>query len=72
MKAFLHEPSNRMLLHVQAYRGVGRLEDSYLDLQEVSQACPHHPGLLDQLQQAAQLCLNRQSRLAGGVAGQVR
>ena len=72
MKAFLRERCNRSLLHVQAYRGLGRLEDSYLDLQEVSQACPNHPGLLDQLQQAAQLCLDRQSRLAGGAAWQVR
>lgn len=48
------------------------MEDSYLDLQEVSQTSPHHPGLLDQLQQAAQLCLNRQSRLAGSAAWQVR
>ncbi|KAK9832302.1 hypothetical protein WJX74_005771 [Apatococcus lobatus] len=63
-----HSPS--LLRRAQAYRVLGRMEDSYLDLQEVSQACPDHPGLLDQLQQAAQLCLVRQSHLAGHVAAQ--
>ncbi len=61
-----------MHCHLQAYRGVGRVEESYLDLQEVSQVCPDHPGILDQLQQAAQLCLGRRSRLDGHAAWQVR
>ncbi len=56
---------------LQAYRCLGRVEDSYLDLQEVSQACPDHPGILDLLQQAAQLCLTRQARLTGDGAWQV-
>ena len=55
----------------QAYRGVGRTEESYMDLQEVSQACPDHQGILDKLQQAAQLCLTRRSRRAGCEAWQV-
>ncbi|KAK9865156.1 hypothetical protein WJX84_009725 [Apatococcus fuscideae] len=59
-----------LLLRAQAYRCLGRVEDSYLDLQEVSQACPDHPGILDLLQQAAQLCLTRQARLTGDGAWQ--